>query len=433
MPWNVPLPRTTSSGVEVTKASLKRFPPLWDEPPGAARYNRELTSAEQLDTTDRVARFSLLGLVLLSAGHFSVDIYSGALGALQPLLVDRYGLTLADAGLLGGVLVCFSSVMQPVYGYLSDRLRTRLFAALGPGVAGLFISSLGLAPSYGWLLLMVALGGAGIAAFHPQASSRATAGIEEKRGRAMAIFISSGTLGFACGPTYFSAITGWLGLRTMYWAALPGVLVSFLLVCLLPSFSSKESKVYSEDRREALRAVWKPLAILYALVFLRSIVQVTFAQFIALYLHRERGYSIAAASFTLSLFLASGALGGFLGGHFSDRFGGRRIIILSMAGAAPFLALFFLTQGLVSIAGLLLGGLILLFTIPVNVLMAQDLVPSQAGTVSALMMGFAFGAAGLVFIPLTGRMADLFSLHHALMALVAFPILGFFLSLRLPK
>jgi MFS transporter, FSR family, fosmidomycin resistance protein len=392
-----------------------------------------LTPAEQLETTDRAARFSLLGLVLLSAGHFSVDLYSGALGALQPLLVDRYGLTLADAGLLGGVLVSSSSVMQPVYGYLSDRLHTRLFAALGPAVAGLFISSLGLAPSYGWLLLMVALGGAGIAAFHPQASSNATVGIEENRGRAMAIFISSGTLGFACGPTYFSAVTGWLGLHTMYWAALPGLAVSSLLIFLLPSFSDNKSKVTSEDHWEALRAVWRPLAILYALVFIRSIVQVTFAQFIALYLHRERGYSIAAASFTLSLFLAFGALGGFLGGHFSDRFGGRRIIILSMVGSVPFLALFFLTQGLLSIAALLLGGLILLFTVPVNVVMAQDLVPSQAGTVSALMMGFAWGAAGLVFIPLTGLMADLFSLHHALLTLVAFPILGFFLSLRLPK
>ncbi len=392
-----------------------------------------MTPAEQLETTDRATRFSLLGLVLLSAGHFSVDLYSGALGALQPLLVDRYGLTLADAGLLGGILVSSSSLMQPAYGYLSDRLHTRLFAALGPAVAGLFISSLGLAPSYGWLLLMVALGGAGIAAFHPQASSRAIAGIEENRGRAMAIFISSGTLGFACGPTYFSAITGWLGLRTMYWAAIPGVLVSCLLIILLPSVCEKHSKVSHEDRREALRAVWRPLAILYALVFIRSIVQVTFGQFIALYLHRERGYSIAAASFTLSFFLASGALGGFLGGHFSDRFGGRRIIILSMAGSVPFLALFFLTQGMLSIAALFLGGLILLFTIPVNVLMAQDLVPSQAGTVSALMMGFAWGAAGLVFIPLTGLMADRFSLHHALLALVAFPILGFFLSLRLPK
>jgi len=41
-------------------------------------------------------------------------------------------LTLTDAGILGGVLVCFSSIMQPLYGYLSDRIHTNLFASLDP-------------------------------------------------------------------------------------------------------------------------------------------------------------------------------------------------------------------------------------------------------------------------------------------------------------
>ncbi len=378
-------------------------------------------------------RFSLLSFLLLSAGHFSVDLYSGALGALQPLLVKRFGMTLTEAGLLGGMLVCSSSVMQPLYGYLSDRVRTRLFAALGPGIAGLFISCLGLAPGYGWLLLMVALGGAGVAAFHPQASARATFGVEEKRGRAMAIFISSGTLGFACGPLYFSAIAGIFGLSGTYWGAIPGLLVCVLLIAILPEAYEQKSKVESGSDWQALRSVWKPLAILYTLVFIRSIVQVTFAQMIPLYLTLERGYSLAAASFTLSAFLAFGALGGFLGGHLSDRFGGKPVIVVSMIASVPFLALFFVADGFVSTAGLLLGGLILLFTIPVNVVMAQDLVPSQAGTISALMMGFAWGTAGLIFIPLTGRMADMFSMHHALFALVAFPLIGFALSLRLPK
>jgi FSR family fosmidomycin resistance protein-like MFS transporter len=104
-----------------------------------------------------------------------------------------------------------------------------------------------------------------------------------------------------------------------------------------------------------------------------------------------------------------------------------------MIFSVPFLVLFFFARGPLSLAGLAAGGFILMFTIPVNVVMAQELVPSQAGTVSALMMGFAWGMAGLVFIPLTGWASDLFSLHQVMMSLLVFPVIGFFLALRLPK
>ena len=83
--------------------------------------------------------------------------------------------------------------------------------------------------------------------------------------------------------------------------------------------------------------------------------------------------------------------------------------------------------------GLVVGGFILLFTIPVNVVMAQRLAPAQAGTVSALMMGFAWGMAGMVFIPLIGVLADTFTLHHVLASLLVFPVIGFLLTMKLEK
>ena len=85
----------------------------------------------------------------------------------------------------------------------------------------------------------------------------------------------------------------------------------------------------------------------------------------------------------------------------------------------------------VAALGLVLGGLMLLFTIPVNVVMAQQLVPSEAGTISALMMGFSWGMAGLLFIPLTGWLADHFTLHRVLFSLLVFPVIGFVLALKL--
>src|SRR5690242_5673376 len=93
-------------------------------------------------------------LALFCCGHFFIDLYSIALSVLQPLLLVQFGLSLTQAGLLGGMLVFSSSMMQPVYGYLSDRFHSYLFTALAPAVAAIFISSLGLANSYGMLLAM---------------------------------------------------------------------------------------------------------------------------------------------------------------------------------------------------------------------------------------------------------------------------------------
>ena len=107
--------------------------------------------------------------------------------------------------------------------------------------------------------------------------------------------------------------------------------------------------------------------------------------------------------------------------------------MFSMLGSVPFLALFFFGHGVAAMAGLGLGGLILLFTIPVNVVMAQELAPGQAGTVSALMMGFAWGIAGLIFIPLVGWASDRWTMQTTMSGLIVFPLIGFFLTLKLPK
>jgi FSR family fosmidomycin resistance protein-like MFS transporter len=389
------------------------------------------TSVLTLEKTG--VRTGMLGLVLFCLGHFFIDLYSAAMGAFQPLFVSKLHFTLTQAGFLGGVMVFSGSFVQPAYGYLSDRFHSRMFSALAPAVAGIFISCLGLAWNVWAAAALIFLGGAGVASFHPQASARATLGIETNRGRWLAIFISSGSLGLAFGPTFFTAITQSLGMERSYIGAIPGIIVTILLVAFMRAPEPPPAHHRKKFDLEPLRAVKGPLFILGLGVLLRSGIQVVFGQFLPLYLYRERGFSIYAAAGALSMFQVAGALGGFIGGHCADRFGGRRVILWSMAGSVPFLALFFFGHGLASMLGLAIGGLILLFTVPVNVLMGQELAPAAAGTVSALMMGFAWGLAGLIFVPLIGALSDRLTMQTTMSAMILFPVIGFFLTLKLPK
>lgn len=352
----------------------------------------------------------------LAAGHFFVDCYSSMLGAFLPFLHRELHLTLTQAGLLGGALILTSSFLQPLYGYLSDRLAHRAFAALGPVLAGVFISSLGMATGFDTLLVLVLLGGLGIGIFHPQGTAVASTASAVRPGLQLSFFIAFGMIGYSLGPLYITLVIEWLGLRHSYWAAIPGVVLGGYLLLRGPTPVHVARKGRARGILRGLRLRWKPMSTLFALVVLRSAVQLAMVAFLPLLL-TARGASDLAGSQVLTLFLLLGGGAVFLGGTLMDRIGGRAVIILSSLLFVPLLVGFLLTRGPLSVLLCILGGGALLLTLPVNVAMAQRLVPGGAGTVSALMMGFAWGVGG-VAVPLVGRISDQVGLETAFLGLL---------------
>ena len=372
-------------------------------------------------------------LVLLSLGHSMVDLYSSIIATLQPLLIERYTLSLTQVGVIGGVFLFSSAVMQLFFGMLSDRVHTRMYAVVSPAIAGVVLSSLLHASGFGPLLLLTFLGGLGVAAFHPFSTKEASAAGGQRRGLAVAIFVSCGTLGLSMGPAYFSTVIEWAGAESLSWAAVPGLAVSAILLWKLPAPGTAADRKRSGVDYGLLKAHWKPLALHYALVVLRSIVQVGMVQFLAVYLYNERGFTFRETSLALTVCLFSAAAGSFLGGGLAERIGGPKVMVVSMAGATPFLALFVATTGWISLLSLFIGGTFLLLTIPVVVVMAQELIPSQAATVSGLMMGFAWGVAGMIFVPLIGWTGDRVGLEPVFWVLALLPLAGLLLSLKIMR
>src|SRR5262245_38184419 len=81
---------------------------------------------------------------------------------------------------------------------------------------------------------------------------------------------------------------------------------------------------------------------------------------------------------------------------------------------------------------LMAGGTVLNLPIPISVVMAQRLVPGGASTVSALMMGFAWGA-GALMTPLVGVLSERFGFAPALMVVSLFPLVSAALLWLYPK
>src|SRR4029453_8204108 len=98
-------------------------------------------------------------LALLAFAHCTIDAYSSFFTPLLPLLVSKLHLSLTLVGTLMALASVSSSFGQVIFGPLSGRLNRRWFVGFGAVMAALFISWIGMAPSYGSAIALLMLGG----------------------------------------------------------------------------------------------------------------------------------------------------------------------------------------------------------------------------------------------------------------------------------
>ena len=110
---------------------------------------------------------------MMSMAHVVDDLYQGIVPALLPFLViERQYSYAAVAGLTLAATV-LSSVVQPLFGWWSDRKPRRWLIPTGMATAALGVGFAGVFPSYAATWFVIAVSGLGIAAFHPSAASAA--------------------------------------------------------------------------------------------------------------------------------------------------------------------------------------------------------------------------------------------------------------------
>lgn len=381
------------------------------------------------------AGMNLNVLLATAFGHLVVDMHQGALPVLLPVLRTEYGLTYAMVTFLVVVSQVSSSVIQPAFGWISDKVSTRWLLPASLLLAGTGFLALPLTKSYGAAVAAILLMGIGVAGYHPESSKLAFFSSGERKASAMSIFAIGGNIGMAMGPMVMGLLLILVGLRGAIGFFLIAALTALLfwrmtpvLYRYAPSARSSSSGGVARAGEEAGRGA---IALLLVVIMLRSWTQTSMSTFIPLYYVSHLGMPTQVGSSLVTAYLAAGAVGTIIGGWVADRWGRRQAIIASMLLAVPFTYLFPHTSGLGTYVVLILAGLSLFLSFAVTTVLGQEMMPRNVGLASGLTLGFSVGTGGLG-ATLLGFVADTWGIEAAVAVISVMPVLGGLLAFGLP-
>lgn len=376
-------------------------------------------------------------LWLLTFAHAVVDTYALTLSHLLPLLLRKFAIPMASWDRLTGIIIAvsaaFNSLNQVTFGLLSDRIRTIHILTFGIMVTAVCTSLLGVVSTFFLLLVLLAIGGLGVAAFHPQAAVQAASLAKQGKGFGVSLFITGGNVGQAVGPFCIMLLLSrsfpdfWHrsethGLNWLIWCVVPGLAVALLVgktLTLQPTgetvSASEASPVKKERFGQLLKPHLVPLIVLYLITTLRTVTTLGLVNFLSLELDAQ-GYPNLVRSAVIASFTFAGSMGIMVGGWLSDRLNRYALLLFSLLVAPPlfYAALHLLASSSHTIGlhfwafNILLfaGNFILSSSITINIVLSQEALPGHENIASSFMMGAAWGVAGFLNYPvslLSGR------------------------------
>jgi MFS transporter, FSR family, fosmidomycin resistance protein len=368
---------------------------------------------------------------LLALGHFVIDVAQGSLPAVLPFLKQMHALTYAQVAMIVLVGNLTSSIVQPLFGYLSDQVARRWILPLSVFVAGAGIAFVGLTPGYGAVLALVVVMGLGVAAWHPEGYKTATVVAGDRKATALSWFSLGGNVGIAVGPPLMTALIVGFGAAGTLGMLVPSTLVGLLLLAALPMFTREVMAPRALRARKEGATMPGAMALLILVVSVRAWTTLGFTTFVPFYYVDTLKADPRIVGVLLFVFLGAGALGTVVAGPIADRVGPRPFMTWVLLTALPFGVLFLLSSGPLAVVMLGLFGAILTSSFSVSVVLAQAYLPRHAGMASGLIVGFAIGLGG-VGVTVLGRVADRWGVPTALWISALMPLLAFALTRLLP-
>lgn len=362
--------------------------------------------------------------------HFIIDCYPGFIAPLLPFIASKVGITMKDAMAIISIANISSYLLQPIFGYFSDKCKKRFFIFWGIIIASLFLPMMGLAESFLALTVAIVLGEIGVGFFHPQATSFVPRFCKDNEDATLktGIFLSMGSFSYGAGALIATNLYEHFGEESIIFTSIFGVITALLMFLFVPKVSCEvETEV-----KEKISLI-KSMKEIFSLRLERILISASIAKSIVVssytlimpFFWKNIGLSASKIGLINCAFLATSTLGMIAAPKFEQKIGSRNTFYFSFLLTFPIaLAMAFFMKINLTVAIVLYSiiGFVIFLTQPINVVMSQKLLPQFKSTISGVVGGFTWGIVGAL-LPILSFCMEKIGILNGMLVVATIPLI----------
>lgn len=300
----------------------------------------ESTSAETpLAASDQTGRMMLA--VAAVSGHAAKHLMNAAFFVLLPEVKVGLGLTNAGIGTISAIRNIAGGLVNAPAGFAADRYQSQGATTLGITIilVGIFTAAMGYVNSLTSAVIVATLGGMAITFWHPAAISALSRRFPERRGFAISMHGTGGSIGEALGPLVVAGLILLIGWRVVFLSiGIPSVFGGVVVWLLLRRVWDKQagSRTTIASYVGSLKGLVtnRRILIIMVMVMLYGGAQSALFTFLPIYIREDVGYSASVMNLFIAAMQVMGIFSQPVMGHLSDRYGRKPVLLPGLLGLA---------------------------------------------------------------------------------------------------
>jgi len=370
-----------------------------------------------LDTPNNeiTKRQGMLLLIVTVGGHALKHAFNAAFAVMLPSIKSDLILNNTQIGILSTFRGIAGGIANIPAGIIGDRFIKRRAEILGGSImlVSVFAFTLGVSTNFWMAVLAASLFSIAITFWHPAAISSLSKEFSSRRGFAIALHGTGGSIGETIGPILAGSLMSVVSWRIVFQGSIvPGLLFGIIIWSLLRTIPASQPSASITGYVKSVLRILRNTKLLLVLIFAGGFVggQTTVLTFLPIYLSEEMDANTA----TIGIYLALAQVGGIASqpimGFASDKFGRKFILTPSLC----LLGLCFIGISIVP-SGFPLGLVVLLmgaFLFPLMAILLAAALDLVGGETQAATVSLVFGSATIVssFTPtVAGKIADYYT------------------------